>query len=88
MQKDMHHENRPHDHAGFLGWMLSWKGVILILVLAGASYYLLTEHLTHLAVALPYLFLLACPLMHIFGHGHHHGRSEKNDVNKIRLEGK
>lgn len=34
-------------------------------------YYLLTEHLTHVTQAIPYLILLACPLMHVFGH--HHG---------------
>ena len=49
----------------------------LILALAGVSYYLLTVHLEHLAVALPYLILLACPLMHIFGHRHgNHGDKE------------
>lgn len=32
--------------------------------LAGISYFLLSEHRTHLAVALPYQILLACPLMH------------------------
>jgi hypothetical protein len=38
-------------------------------------YYLRTEHLTHLTQAIPYLFLLACPLMHLFhGHGHGHGQ--------------
>jgi len=62
----MHHQH----HKGFIAFILSWKGVALILALAGLSYYLLTQHLEHLAVALPYLILLACPLMHIFGHGH------------------
>jgi len=40
-------------------------------------YYLLTEHLTHVAQAIPYLLLVACPLMHLFGHHHggHSGRS-------------
>ena len=65
-------------HKGFLGYFLSWKGVIFTLALAALSYYLLTEHLEHLALAVPYVFLLACPLMHIFGHGHHHsGDQEK-----------
>jgi hypothetical protein len=43
------------------------------MLVAGAVgvYYLLTEHLTHVTQAIPYLFLLACPLMHLFGH--HHG---------------
>lgn len=69
-----HDKNCSHEHKGFLACVLSWKGVALILALAGISYYLLTVHLEHLAVALPYLFLLACPLMHIFGHRHgNHG---------------
>jgi hypothetical protein len=44
-----------------------------------AGYFLLTEHLAHVIGALPWLMLLACPLMHVFmhhghgGHGHHHG---------------
>ncbi len=35
-----------------------------------AGFFLLTEHRTHVFGVLPYLLLLACPLMHIFGHGH------------------
>lgn len=69
----MDHDHKcVHDHKSFLSCVLSWKGVALILALAVVSYYLLTVHLAHLAVALPYLFLLACPLMHIFGHKHGH----------------
>jgi len=38
----MHHDkNCTHEHKGFLACVLSWKGVALILVLAGISYYLL-----------------------------------------------
>ena len=46
---------------------------IFMLVAGGIGiYYLLTEHLVHLSQAVPYLFLLACPLMHLFhGHGRH-----------------
>lgn len=46
----------------------------LFMVAAGlvGGYYLLTEHLSHVSQAVPYLFLLACPLMHLF-HGHGHG---------------
>lgn len=45
---------------------------------------LFTEHRAHVLGLLPYLFILACPLMHLFmhhGHGshdHHHG----NDAGK------
>jgi len=74
-----HEKNCTHEHKGFLACVLSWKGVALILALAGVSYYFLTVHLEHIAVALPYLFLLACPLMHIFGHGHHHGHHKDEE---------
>jgi hypothetical protein len=47
--------------------------VWLVLALAGA-WYLWTRHEVHLLQALPYLVLLASPLMHVFmhrGHDHH-----------------
>lgn len=47
---------------------------VLIGFLLVATYFLYTEHRAHLFGALPYLLLLACPLMHLFHHGHvHHG---------------
>ncbi|MET3605915.1 hypothetical protein ABIC99_003750 [Sphaerotilus sulfidivorans] len=49
-----------------LGWLA---------LAAVAGWFLLTEHRAHLFGALPWLVLLACPLMHVFMHGrHHHGR--------------
>ena len=60
-----------------------WRSPMGIFVLiAGAIgvYYLLTEHLAHVTQAVPYLFLLACPLMHMFhvlGHRHGHGNHEQ-----------
>jgi hypothetical protein len=39
------------------------------------------EHKAHFLGALPYLFILACPLMHIFmhrGHGGHHARQSEH----------
>lgn len=50
-------------------------GIFMLVAGAVGVYYLLTEHLTHVSQAIPYLFLLACPLMHLFhGHGQHrHG---------------
>ena len=41
-------------------------------------YYLLTEHLKHVTQAIPYVFLMACPLMHLL-HGHRHGRHGNRD---------
>jgi hypothetical protein len=47
----------------------------LIAFLAVAGFFLWTEHRAHVLGVLPYLLALACPLMHLFhhGHGHHHG---------------
>ena len=43
----------------------------LLVLGAVATYFLLSEHRAHFLGALPYLLLLACPLMHIFMHGGH-----------------
>ncbi|MGQ0711286.1 MAG: DUF2933 domain-containing protein [Rhodoferax sp.] len=51
-------------------WALGW-----LVLAAVAAFFLLAEHGAHVLGALPYLLLLACPLMHVFmhrGHGHHH----------------
>jgi hypothetical protein len=51
-------------------------GIFMLVAGAVGVYYLLTEHLTHVTQAIPYLFLLACPLMHfLHGHGHHGHRT-------------
>jgi hypothetical protein len=49
-----------------------WKWA-LIGFLAVAAFFLWTEHRAHLLGVLPYLLILACPLMHMFHHGHGHG---------------
>ena len=36
-----------------------------------AAYILLNEHWGHAPGVLPYLLLLACPLLHLFSHGDH-----------------
>lgn len=39
-----------------------------------AAFFLITEHGAHLLGWLPFLLILACPLLHVFGHGGHgHG---------------
>ena len=38
-----------------------------------AGFFLLTEHTAHVFGVLPWLLVLACPLMHIFMHHGHHG---------------
>ncbi len=55
--------------------------------LAIAAFFLWTEHRAHLLGVLPYLLVLACPLMHLFhhrhGHGHHH-RDAAEDESRRR----
>ena len=51
-------------------------GLGLLVFGAIAAYFLLTEHRAHFFGALPFLLILACPLMHVFmhrGHGRHGG---------------
>lgn len=45
--------------------------LVLLAFLAIAGFFLLSEHRAHVFGFLPYLFLLACPLMHVFMHGGH-----------------
>ena len=68
-----------HDHAqpGFarkpsLSLRLS-MGLLVLAALAG--YFLLTQHRAHFFAALPFLLLLACPLMHLFMHRGHAGHA-------------
>ena len=64
-------------------WWRTRAGIATLGFLAVAAFYLLTEHTAHVFGALPYLLLLACPLMHLFHHGGHghggHGRSHHRD---------
>jgi hypothetical protein len=59
----------------FLGSKLGWA-VTLSLAVLGA--YLLWTHTGHVFYALPYLLLLACPLMHVFEHHHRHDHKQEN----------
>lgn len=62
-----HHEDRPPSF-----WR-SRFGIGWVVLAAVAGWFLWTEHRAHLLGVLPYLFLLACPLMHVFMH-HGHDR--------------
>ena len=66
------HQSEKHPDLYQIG---KW-GAIAIIV-----FYLLTEHRQHVLQFLPYLFLLACPLMHFFmhgSHGSHHDQKKEN----------
>jgi hypothetical protein len=66
------------DRTGTLGaeakpaWWRTPTGIAVIGFALVAAFYVLREHWGHALGALPYLLLLACPLMHLFmQHGHH-----------------
>ena len=51
------------------------------------AFYILREHYEHALGALPYLLLLACPLMHLFmhhGHGGHAGHGQADERPRIQ----
>ncbi|MCS0656770.1 DUF2933 domain-containing protein [Massilia terrae] len=54
-------------------------------VLAGfvaiALFFLITGHSAHVFGILPYLLVLACPLMHLF---HHHGRHRQHPSGTVQ----
>ena len=62
------------DFKSFLG---STAGLIVCAALGLLGLYLFIYHLNHIFLALPYLVLLACPLMHLLHRGHH--RHHKKD---------
>jgi len=74
----MNHNHSQHDAEpkGFWG---SRYSIGLIVLGAIAAYFLLSEHHAHFFGALPFLLLLACPLMHVFMHGGHGGSHGHND---------
>lgn len=64
-------DTTDHDPPPF--WR-SRAGIALLVVAIVGGFLLLTEHRAHVLGFSPYLFLLACPLMHVFmHHGRHHG---------------
>lgn len=78
----MNHQHEGYEEHDTPPSFWSSRYAIGLVVLGGVvAYFLLTEHLAHVVGALPYLLLLACPLMHVFmhgghGHGHHHGQDK------------
>jgi hypothetical protein len=57
-------------------WFRSRSGLVLLAFLAIAGFFLVTEHAAHALGVLPWLLLLACPLLH-FLHGGHGGGHEE-----------
>jgi hypothetical protein len=81
----MNHDPSRHGAEPRRFWRSRYS-IGLIVMGAVAAYFLLSEHRAHFLGALPYLLVLACPLMHLFmhhghgghggGHGHHHAEPQ------------
>jgi hypothetical protein len=70
MSDDVSHQPRP----------VFWRsrfGIGWLVLAAVAGWFLWEEHRAHLLGALPYLLLLACPLMHVFMHRGHRGHAQR-----------
>ena len=67
----------PHAHEDkHLQRTRSVSKLIFVGFIIVAGYFLLTEHRAHTIAYLPFLLLLACPLMHFFMHGGHAGHDK------------
>lgn len=60
--------------------------LVMWIFLGFIAYFLITEHWAHVVPYLPWLILLACPLLHVFmhgghGHGSDHGSHDNHSHN-------
>ena len=81
----MNHDN--NSEPGHVAPPLFWRSryaLGLLVFGAIAAYFLLSEHRAHFFGAIPFLLLLACPLMHVFMHGGHAGHHSGNKRDSTR----
>ncbi len=67
-------------------WWRLPSSIVFIGFFAIAAFFLFTEHRAHALGILPFLLLLACPLMHFMhgGHGGHGGHRDESDERERR----
>ncbi len=65
-------------------WWRTPSGIALGGFLAIAGFFLVTEHTAHVFGVLPYLLLLACPLLHLLLHRGRHGRGQHAEHDDLR----
>ncbi|HEY7609992.1 MAG TPA: DUF2933 domain-containing protein [Alphaproteobacteria bacterium] len=71
MHENQHHDANGDERKSFWRTPLGWAFLGFAAI---AAFFLVTEHTAHVFGVLPWLLILACPLMHIFMHrGHGHG---------------
>lgn len=83
MHEHQHHQPNSDERKPFWKTPLGWGFLGFAAI---AAFFVVTEHTAHVFGVLPWLLILACPLMHIFmhrGHGHgghdHGGRGHDRD---------
>lgn len=77
-------------HAPQTSFWKSKAGIVTCGFLLLGAFYLLTEHWAHALGVLPYLLILACPLMHLFmhkGHGGHGGHDHHKSTKRTPDQG-
>jgi hypothetical protein len=67
------HDHGAHETGNGKSWLFSRTGLVAIGFLAIIAFLIYNGHGTHLLGYWPFLFILACPLMHVFMHGSHGG---------------
>jgi len=78
MLHNHHDEHRSDDSSPARSIAALYKTPLMLVCLGVAAvvgYYLWMYHSQHVLAFLPFIFILACPLMHLFmhrNHGHHH----------------
>jgi len=55
-------------------WFRSRSGLVLLAFLVIAAFFVVSEHRAHVLGVLPWLLVLACPLLHFMHRGHGGGR--------------
>jgi len=77
----MEPEQHTFDNDGNSRRRFTTANIVFFVLLAIAAFYLVAEHRAHLLGWLPFVLILACPLLHIFMHGKHgkHGGGDGSD---------
>ena len=83
------HPEQDRPQGGAVFWR-SKAGLAALGFLLIAAFFLFSEHRAHALGLLPFLFFLACPLLHLFmhrGHGGHGGRDSTPPTGQHTHEG-
>ena len=72
------HPERDRPRRGHAGLWRSKAGPVTMGFLLVAAFFLFSEHRAHALGLLPYLIILACPLLHLFMHRGHGGHGSHN----------